>query len=422
MTMVRSLLLSSLLRLAVFVALFHQCVLAATTSSASTSAASTSAAATPVTSIFPVPSILTPYVWTAPQLSNSPVKGSFKVQSTTDWGEMQDFKSTWRVFRDGGGSCSISNRTLWVFNDAVAHSKSTGKFTGAAVNAMSIANTFSNISQLTDFTVAPSVGYFPAVPWSANEAQYANSLTSRYALWTFTNCVQLSSTSAAHFFLVNQFSSLTASRQYGNTMVLYNINEATGKITVTRPAQYAFRNTSYPYGSFANVVVNGYAYLYGLDRLYSTNYDVHLAQVATAYISNQAKYRYWNAATKAYETTLPVPTARRRTAAVIQSNIMFSTGTLFFSQYHNAYVLIYFSAYQDNTFRLVSSPTPLGPWNVTSVTLFKTTPGIGFNYGALAHPQYFQSKAGIAGKSVMLHYSYQDTVGTYIKGMSMTFA
>ncbi|KAK9448435.1 uncharacterized protein V1518DRAFT_428210 [Limtongia smithiae] len=390
--------------------------------SSAAAATTTTTSATAVSSVFAIPSLLTPYVATTPKLEVSPESGSFSVKSVSNYGEMAYYASTWTIYRDGGGSCTLNNRTLWLFNDANAYTVSGDVFAGAATNSMSIATSFDHPGSLKDLTISSAVGYFPATPWwGTEESQYATSPSHRYALWTYSNCVQLSSTSAAHFFLVNKFSSVTSSKQYGNTMVLYSMNESTGKITVTRPMQYAFQNTSYPYGSFANVVVNGYAYLFGLDRLYSTNLDVHLAQVYTGYISNLAKYRYWNAETKAYETTLPVPTARRKAAAVIQSSIAFSTGSLFFSEYHNAFVLIYFSSYEDSTFRLIRSPSPLGPWNTTSVTLYKTTIGVGYNYGGLAHPQYFQSIAGIAGKSVMLHYSYQSASGTYPKAMTLTF-
>ncbi|KAK9448436.1 uncharacterized protein V1518DRAFT_317844 [Limtongia smithiae] len=392
---------------------------ATTTTTATTSSTTTTSA---YSSVFAIPTILTPYDRTSPKLSYSPVEGSFSVASVTDWGKLKDYSSTWTIYRDGGGMCTLNNRTIWIFNDANAYTSS-GVFAGAATNSMSLANTFSNASLLTDFTIGPSVGYFPATPWwGTTESQYATSPSHRYALWTYTNCVQISATSAVHFFGLNKFSTTTSSTYYGNTMAIFGINESTGKINVTRPSEVFFPNTTYPYGSFANVVVNGYAYLFGVDKTYSSSLDVHLAQVYTGYITDITKYRYWNAGTKLYETTQPTPTARRQSAAIIQSGIAFSTGSMFYSEYHNAYLLIFFSNYVDNTFRLMSSPSPLGTWNVTSATLYKTTPGVAYNYGGLAHPEYFQSDSDVVGKSLMLHYSYQSSAGTYPKALTLTFA
>ncbi|KAK9319462.1 hypothetical protein V1517DRAFT_46910 [Lipomyces orientalis] len=380
-------------------------------------------AQTPVASqSFPFPSILTPQVPTNPPYYKSPVLKPFTLSSVTDWSRMSDWNSVYNIYRDGGGSCSLSNRTFWVFCDTTAYSKTTGQILGAASNSMTVALSFTNPKGLQDVTMIPSTGWKPAIPFTDYEATFSGNIGTRYALWTYTNCAQLSETRAMHFFLVNKFSNAYSSRQYGNTMAIYTLDPVTNQITIERPEQFWYTNQTYGYGSFASVVVNKVVYLYGLDRTYSGSYDVHLAKVPVGYETNRNYYRYYDAATGNFSYTMPVPTARRRANAVIQGTMPFSTGSVFWSDYHNSFLLVFFNNWVDSTFRVLSAPSPVGPWNVSNSVLYRSTPGPGgFNYGAVATPIYYQQPGQIAGKQLLLQYSYQNTSNTYPKILQVTF-
>ncbi|KAK9481747.1 hypothetical protein V1527DRAFT_478684 [Lipomyces starkeyi] len=382
-----------------------------------------STAQTPVASqSFPIPSIVNPWVPTNPGYYASPVEKPFTVSQVVNWGRMNDTTQVYNVYRDGGGSCSLYNRTFWVYCDSTAYSKTTGQIVGAASNSMTLAVDFNQPNKLKDFTLIPSTGWAPAIPFTSYEASFSGNTGLRYALWTYTNCVQLTETRAMHFFKVQKFSNPYTSTYYGNTMAIYTMDPVNNVITIERPQQYWYQNTTYGYGSFASVVVNGVAYLYGIDATYSSNYDIHLAKVPVGHETSMSYYRYYDAAAHGYSYTMPVPTARRQSAAVIQGTEPFSTGTVFWSDYHNAYLLVFFNNWVDSTFRVLSAPSPAGPWNVSNTMLYKSTPGSrGFNYGGNASPNYYQQPGQIAGKELLLQYSYQNTTHTYPVGLSAIF-
>ncbi|KAK9374592.1 uncharacterized protein V1513DRAFT_74719 [Lipomyces chichibuensis] len=379
--------------------------------------------ATPVASTaYSIPSIMTPARATSPQYSQSPLQhSSFAVASTTNFGKMADPSNTYTLFRDGGGSCAVANRTLWFFCDTLAYRTSDGRFMGAASNSISLATNFSQPAVLTDASSTPATGILPAIPWTSAEAAVAGNISQRYALWVYTNCVPTGNNTAVHFWQVNKFSSPTSHKTLGNTMAQYTLDLTTNQFTVTRNSQITFASPTYGYGSFANVVVNGTAYLYGIDTSYSRN-DVHLATAPVNTITDLSTWQYYNASSQTWNSTMPIPNARQQSAAVIQNSIPFSSGTIFFSEYHNAFLLVFFDNWADSTFRVLSAPSPVGPWTTNNLAIWAMTPGPrGYDYGGLAHPIYYTNNAQ-AGKSLMLHYSYQNTSGTYTIASQLTFA
>ncbi|KAK9478566.1 hypothetical protein V1514DRAFT_330436 [Lipomyces japonicus] len=388
----------------------------------STSTSTSTSISDSTSTSYPVPSYLTPFIPTTPKYNQGNFKNSYKVKQVLDYGRLTDWNNPWEVYRDGGGSCSFGNRTFWLFCDTLAYTKA-GKFAGGASNSLAVARDFSHAGWLKDATIGNGVGYFPAIPFTSEEIGYMHSVTQRYALWTYTNCIPMSETTAAHFFLVFKFDTAYSSVEYGNTLALYSLDEDTNEITVSRPSQYWFPNSTYAYGSFANVVVNGVAYMYALDVQYSGKYDVHLASVPVGRVGQKEHYRYYDAGNKTWSYEQPVPTERRQSAAAIQGTEPFSSGTVYYSEYHNAYLLIFFNNWVDSTFRIISAPTPVGPWNITNSVLFRSEPGPnGYNYGGLATPVYYEESGKVAGQSVMLSYSYQDVNGTYPRALKLTFA
>ncbi|KAJ8103602.1 hypothetical protein POJ06DRAFT_217096 [Lipomyces tetrasporus] len=373
---------------------------------------------------FAIPSMLTPYVPTNPPQYMAPEAKPITISRVWDWLRMSDWASEYDIYRDGGGACSLYNRTFWVFCDTSAYSKTTGELVGFSSNSMTLAMNFSHPKDLKDFTMTPSTGWKPAIPFTDEEASCSTDPSQRYALWTYTNCVQLTQTRAMHFFKVEKFSSSDgqSATEYGNTMAIYTMDPDTNVITIERPEQYWFKNTTYGYGTFANVVVNNVAYLYGLDTTYSDNFDVHLATVPVGNETNRDYYRYYDAATGEFSSVMPVPTTRRQANAVIQGDEPFSSGTVFWSEYHNAFLLVFFNNYVDSTFRVLSAPSPVGPWNSSSTVLYRSTPGPGgYNYGGMAVPIYYQEPRMVAGQNLLLQYSYQNGSHTYSKILQVTF-
>ncbi|KAK9450015.1 uncharacterized protein V1518DRAFT_242880 [Limtongia smithiae] len=372
---------------------------------------------------YELPKASTPYdVVAAPwsgQTSSSPV---FSVLNVSEPVQMRDSSNEWDIYRDGGGSCSLANTTFFVFCDTGAYNES-DELVAFASNSLSVVTDFEDIGELADATMVESVqSKFAAIPFTTNEAKYNDLQSTRYALWTYTNCIQINSSYALHFWGVHHYYNSTTSHYYGNTLSIYTLDEATNNITVARPFTLAFTSGRYPYGSFANLVVDDYVYLYATDSTYSDNYDIHVARCPKDSILDFTTCAYYDAAEDYWSSTIPVPTGRRQSAAIITNGTTFSSGSMYYSEYHQAYVLIYFSNMADNLFRLISSPTPLGPWNVTDTVLYNSTEGpLGYNYGGVAHPIYYQTDDQVAGQSVMLHYSYQDTNGTYPLAVKLEF-
>ncbi|KAK9327639.1 hypothetical protein V1520DRAFT_299032, partial [Lipomyces starkeyi] len=370
---------------------------------------------------YPLPSVLTPARATDPQFSQSPLQhSSFSVNSMVEYGKMEDPLNSYILYRDGGGSCPIANRTLFFFCDTLAYQETGGTFVGATSNSVSLATNFSLPNILMDVSCTPATGINPAIPFTSAEAVLAGHPSSRYALWTFTNCVPTGDNSSVHFWEVVKFTSTLSYYTKGNTMAQYSLNTTSNNFTVTRASQITFAPPTYMYGTFANVVVDGVAYLYGLDISYSRN-DVHLAMAPVSTITDLSTWEYYNASSQTWNSTMPVPTQREQSAAVIQNSIPFSTGTIFFSEYHNAFLLVFFDNYADSKYQVLSAPSPVGPWTTTNKVIWALTPGPGgFSYGGLAHSFYYTND-GPAGKSLMLHYSYRNTSATYAVANKLTF-
>ncbi|KAK9471443.1 uncharacterized protein V1510DRAFT_404127 [Dipodascopsis tothii] len=371
---------------------------------------------------YPLPSIVNSFTKTSPGFSQGPGENlAAGIGSALDWGRLTDWSNPWSIYRDGGGSCTLGNRTFWFFDDTEAYAAD-GSFAGFASNSLAVANSFNHLGWLTDVTVNKSTGVFPAIPFTASEYVVRNSQTSRYAIWTYTNCVEVSRTEAAHFWQVVKYTAANEYSTIGVTQAYYTLDEAANRLSVERPKQLYLDNTVYEYGAFGNIVIDGYAYLYGLDTIYSSRYDVHVARAPLTSIKDQSTWQYYDASTGTWSSTITHPSARRRSAAVIQGTMPFSSGAFFFSQYHNQYCLVFFNNWIDSTFRILFADTPVGPWDTNNKVLYKSDKGPkGYNYGGLATPIYFQRDGHIAGQRLMLSYSYQDSDGTYPRTHEVVF-
>ncbi|KAK9235139.1 hypothetical protein V1525DRAFT_428047 [Lipomyces kononenkoae] len=327
---------------------------------------------TPAASVsYALPSFLTP-VRPGPNPSYYvyPMKATFEIESFEEFDKQEDPDNPLAIYRDGGGSCNIGNRTIWFFCDTMGYDAD--DFKAMTDNSLAVAQTFNEPSLLADATsnTQYSYGWGPAVPFTSEEYPWRDWPSRRYAMWTYTNCVQVSENRAVQFFTLNKFSNRWTYSGLGNTMVTLDFDPASQMLTLTRPQQVTFPSTTYAYGSFASVVVHGVAFLYGLDTTYSAKRDVHVARVALSQISNLSKYQYYDASTKKWTSTQPDPTVRRQSAAVMSNFMPYSSGTVFYSEYHNAYLLVYFSNWADSTFRVSYAPSPVGPWT-TGIRLWR---------------------------------------------------
>ncbi|KAK9384660.1 hypothetical protein V1515DRAFT_610796 [Lipomyces mesembrius] len=378
---------------------------------------------TPVASTtYPIPTYITPYKQTSPKFDAGKLQNSnFEVHDVLDFGILKDYNNEYSLDRDGGGSCSLSNRTFWFFCDTIV-ADSTGAFRGFTSNSVALAMNYNHAGWLRDISASSTYGVFAAIPYTDEEESLSKDIFNRYAIWTYTNCVALSDTTAVHFWEVVQFSAGVDTISRGTTMAVYNLDPDKHELTVTREEQYCYTGERYAYGSFANVVVDGIAYLYALDATYSSRQDVHLACAPVSQLTDTSTWRYYDAASGKWSSTQPSPSERNASAAVISNSMPFSSGNIYYSEYHNQYLLVFFNNWIDNMFRVLSAPTPVGPWTTDNKVIFEAPEGKSYNYGAQSTPVYYQTDGQQGGKDLMLAYTYQDLLSKYPKAMKLKFS
>ncbi|KAK9385967.1 hypothetical protein V1515DRAFT_640054 [Lipomyces mesembrius] len=215
----------------------------------------------------------------------------------------------------------------------------------------------------------------------------------RYAMWTYTNCLQATNNRAVKFFNLRKYNSIWSASDLGNTMVTLDFDPDTEMLTVTRDQQVTFPPTTYAYSLFASMVVNG------------VDSTASILPIPTRWMSTSPELlSIASQITKILLSHCPLHDADQRWSSRIGCRTR--RGSMFYSEYHNAYLLV---------FRVSYAPSPVGPF-------FYTLPSgpRRYDYGGVAHPQYYQYD-GPSGKALLLHYSYQDTMYTYTKAAKLVF-
>ncbi|KAK9469151.1 hypothetical protein V1512DRAFT_251592 [Lipomyces arxii] len=338
------------------------------------------------------------------------------------YGHMHDETNFYAIYRDGGGSCALNNRTFWFFCDTSAYGQGTHTVQRFASNSAAVATNFNTPTVLRDFTLTGST-VAEAIPFMPEELENNNAdYSQRWALWTYSNCVRVSESIGAHFWQVMKFRTNVNRSLMGNTLALYQQGNHSNNLIVSRDNKYMFTMDTYLYGTFANLVVNGYAYLYALDYTHSDRMDIHVARVPVTGIRYKSNYQYYDAGADTWSSTPPVADQRRRSAAVIKGTIGFYSGAMFYSEYHNAYLLVFMSNWADNQIRVLYSASPLGPWLGNNKVIYRTVQGPnGINYGGIVSPIYFNN-ALPQGKNLLLLYSYRDVTYVYPFAVIIRFA
>ncbi|KAK9479175.1 hypothetical protein V1514DRAFT_278893 [Lipomyces japonicus] len=339
-----------------------------------------------------------------------PKNDHFKVKHHHDHGRLHDPHSPWHVKRDLPNICSIGHRTFWFFDDTFAYS-SDGTFVGAASNSFSIAASIDEPSNVTDISITNAGDVTVAIPWFSKEAK-VQYLSTRYALWSFAPCIPVDDHHAAQIWGVIKFDSRTNHSTIGYSVSTYEYDEDGNSLSITREQEIDISIDSFAYGGFSSIVVNSVIYLYALDVKHG-RHDIHVAQVPRSSYADKSTWQYWDNGLQEWKSTEPNGSERQEDKAVITNSLPFSSGSVFFSEYHNSYLLVFFSFWADSKFYALSAPSPLGPWNVSNSVIYHTKPGEnGYNYGGQASPLFTSSDEPI-GKKLVLSYTYQDTTSEW---------
>ncbi|KAK9323701.1 hypothetical protein V1517DRAFT_89192 [Lipomyces orientalis] len=334
-------------------------------------------------------------------------KHHFKVKHHHPNGGIHDPHSPWHVHRDLPCICPIGHRMFWFFDDTFAY-KADGAFVGAASNSLAVANDVDNPSNITDISVAHNGDVTVAIPWTDSEAEIQYDIEARYAFWAYGPCVPIGPHHSWHFWAIVKFYGFQKYRHIGHTLAQYEYDEEKDQLSISRHSTVYYGENSYPYGAFASISVSGTIYLYAIDPN-SDQYDIHVAAAPQETVDDKDTWKYWDGSSKSWSKHAPNGSVRNKKAACIVGKLPFSTGNIFWSDYHNAYLLVFFSYFADSTFWAITAPTPVGPWDFTPIEIVKTKPGSnGYNYGGQATPAYYSGGNGQLGQKLVLSYTYQD--------------
>ncbi|KAK9383597.1 uncharacterized protein V2V93DRAFT_362243 [Kockiozyma suomiensis] len=327
-----------------------------------------------------------------------------KVKQHDPHGRICDPSSPWDIHRDLPTVCPIGHYFFWFFSDTFAY-KSDGSFVGAASNSVVVSRNANDPSSVQEISIENDGTVSVAIPWTDAEkkVQYEDD---RYALWAFGPCIPIDGTHSSQVWSVVKFTNSSYSETIGYTIADYSIED--GSLVVSRREVMTFSSTSYAYGAFASLLVNGVVYMYALDTKHSGKYDVHLASAPRATLYDQSTWSYYDGSTDSWTSTPPDSSQRNQDKAVLTGAMPFSTGSMFYSDYHNAYVLVYFTNWADSKFYAITASSPSGPWDTTATLLFETEYGEnGYNYGGQAAPVI---ESGVTlGQKIVVSYTYQDS-------------
>ncbi|KAK9461786.1 uncharacterized protein V1516DRAFT_672976 [Lipomyces oligophaga] len=346
-------------------------------------------------------------------------QSKWTVSKSSDHGKIKDDQKPWTVHRDVPCICPIGDRVFWFFDDTFVY-KEDDTFVGAASNSFAVSRSSDSPSDVEEISITLEGKVTVVIPWTSEEKDIQYS-SDRYAIWSYAPCIPIDDYHAAHQWTIVKFTNSSYSEILGYAMMEYEIDESTSEIAIKRNGMLTYDSGTYAYGSFASVLVNNKVYMYAVDPL-SAKYDVHLAAAPRYSIYDSSTWSYYDASTSSWSQTAPDCSQRNKDSAVISGKVPFSTGSVFYSEYHQAYLMVFFSAWADSTFYAIAGDSPAGPWNTTAVKIAKTElGGNGYNYGGMATPLITGESE--QGKKLVLSYTYQDTTSNwYGKTETIEFA
>ncbi|KAK9320026.1 hypothetical protein V1517DRAFT_18454 [Lipomyces orientalis] len=389
-------------------------------------------AATPGSTSFTVPSILTPHFEVSPPYHVTPRNVDFTVASVSNWGTLHDYSidSSYIIRRQGPLTLSfIQNRTFWFAGPTSIFDtvKRTGKSSSTSV---AMALNLAHPSWIREVSTTP-VSSWPVVPLTPAEKEIRRVYRYDFRFSTQAHSSLINDTSAIQFWDVTAYNNDGCEETAGSTLIIYTFDKTKNTLIVTRPAP-VYQTLSplrYPYGSFATLAVGGTTYLYAWDP-FSTGdefndgwrKDIHVASAPSSSIADKSTWKYYDGHAGTWSATEPLPTARRQSQAIFTLSdppfedlfAYFLVGSIFYSEYHNAYLLIYSSTVDYRYVRVRYSSTPVGPWSSPSKIIFDSAnyEGVAIR-NSLATATFFQTNGNLGGKSILLPVTKGDDVLTF---------
>lgn len=328
------------------------------------------------------------------------------------------------VYRDGGGGGTINGLNIMTFSDTTTTA-------GGVQGAMKgfTANTFAFVGQngqtldkTTDFG-ANGVPNAP-IPFTQNETQFTTDHFdkdgTRCVLWpqsSFATVPMLDGSQVGVAMYPVAIYGGNIQNDLYSTLVEITADPIAGPKVERAVSQFFYAGEGPLYGVFSTIVSHDASELY----LFSKEWDastlsggMRVAKVSITSYKDRSQYAYWDGASWSSD----MATASKAPSGLLFSSSL-STGDVFWSDYYNTYMVVYFNVFADSTFymRYALEGTVTGKWS-DEVKLFATQPGTGaqpYNYAGHAYPTF-----GGNGKELVLSYTMAG--GTMTDMLKVVFA
>ncbi|KAK9462064.1 uncharacterized protein V1516DRAFT_663771 [Lipomyces oligophaga] len=349
-----------------------------------------------------------------------PYRTSFKVKTVGTWGELKGnlYAGSENITerRPPVTFCPIGNHSFWFYGYNDNYNEDV-KISGLAIGTSSL-----HPQHAVDIPVPlGNDGFYDVVPTSSEDlsvqATFANLIIPR------SLCVAINSTTSVQF-----WDAYVDSGSRGSVMTVYTIEDDAATLHVTRPQDVygdAYNN-EYEFGLFASLVVNKVIYLYALDvSSYGNSRQLLVARSHIDTFTDKSTWTYWTGSK--WTAVEPTATAAASSESVIyelpddQQFYMGTTpfasgGSIFYSDYHHAYLMIFVSSADTSSYIIEYAPTPIGPWTTNRKVLY--TDNTYAIHSSLATPAFFSSPLinAASGKQLMLTPSNtDDQYGCYVQ-------
>lgn len=320
------------------------------------------------------------------------------------------------VFRDGGGGVTVGGHNLMMFSDSYTTNQegnASAPMTSFNANTFAyatVSNTQSSHSCHTDAfqTSSPSVlsdfgsNGLPVleIALESNETYQGNG---RYAVWPSQSMITFGSTAVGVVPVVINTNDPSAIVYQYNTLVQVTIGSSGPVATRLVPNLFSYTN-EIPYGSFGILSgPDGYTYLFAAD---TTGLKAARVQNTLAALQNRNLYQYYNRGV--WSSIMPAQNDAQSnifnyTANYFGDIVGLYSGEMFFSPYHNTYVLVFMDGWVDGSFQVVYSTNGqlTGPWSSPSTIYCPAAASNTWNYAGHAYPAMDPT-----GKTLTLSYTY----------------
>ncbi|KAK9461935.1 uncharacterized protein V1516DRAFT_663643 [Lipomyces oligophaga] len=351
----------------------------------------------------------TPFTYADPSYEVSPKKTDFTVSKVATWGSLTDWKSkhnssAFHITEYGTpvSFCPIGNHSFWVTGDVeVDNTPATMQLFWYYPSYLSV-----GMSPLHTTNVVSAMDQW--LPYNGSDVSFVAWTDAQFSSYTnpfeqpLTACVPINSTTSIQVW--NSYLNLNTealglpSFSQGSYLVKYTLSDDGKTLTTDRPQKFVNEldttfteagdngvdltiTGQYLWGKFAAMKVEDYIYLYALDvSVYSNSTDLMVARAPVDDVMDSSSWSYYSASTDTWLTTAPTATeSRKDTLAIysLPSDIKFAAGTennaggsVFYSEYHDAYLMIFVASDDTTKYIIEYAPSPVGPWSTDRHVLY----------------------------------------------------